>query len=154
MKMNKLFSPKQFGFIGGHSTTLQLLKVLDEWTQILDEGGSLDVVYMDYMKAFDTVPHRRLLTKLTSYGITGKVHRWIEAFLSGRQQRVSVNGCFSSWAAVLSSIPQGSVLGPVLFVLFINDLPDIVASHAYLFADDTKVFRRVENEDDRKKTTS
>ena len=140
MRETQLFSPKQFGFIGGRSTSLQLLKVLDEWTQILDDGGDLDVVYMDFLKAFDTVPHKRLMAKLHSYGIKGKIHRWITSFLSGRRQKVLVNGKASSWTAVISGIPQGSVLGPVLFVLFINDLPETVDSEVFLFADDTKLY--------------
>jgi len=81
---HRLFSSKQFGFIGGRSTVTQLLKVLDEWTSILDEGGCVDIIYMDFQKAFDTVPHRRLIQKLTSYGIGGKVLEWITAFLTTR----------------------------------------------------------------------
>ena len=145
MKTNKLFSNKQFGFIGGHSTTMQLLKVLDQWTSILDRGGSIDVVYFDFMKAFDKVPHGQLLMKLKSYGIDEEPLEWIKSFLSCRKQRVVVNGVKSDWTYVTSGVPQGSVLGPILFVIFINDLPDVVDEDSilYMFADDTKLSREI-----------
>ena len=145
LKQNKLFSKQQFGFIGGRSTTMQLLKVLNDWTSILDRGGSIDVVYFDFMKAFDKVPHHRLLMKLESYGIGGAALEWIRAFLVNRKQRVMVNGVASEWINVTSGVPQGSVLGPILFVLYINDLPDVVDvdSNIYMFADDTKLYREM-----------
>ena len=109
------------------------------WTRCIDVGTSIDVVYLDFLKAFDKVPHRRLLVKLEAYGINGKVLRWIEAFLSGRQQRVNVRGAFSEWSAVTSGVPQGSVLGPILFIIYVNDLPDCIQSYLNIFADDTKL---------------
>jgi len=141
MQTNKLFSKKQYGFIPGRSTVLQLLTVLDHWTEILDQGGEVDVVYCDFQKAFDKVPHRRLLSKTKNYGIRGKVFKWIECYLTGRQQRVQSQGHASSWHEVTSGIPQGSVLGPLLFVIYINDLPATAAnSYIYLFADDLKLY--------------
>jgi hypothetical protein len=102
-------------------------------------------VYLDFAKAFDSVPHERLLRKVQALGIGGNVLQWIRDFLVGRRQRVSVNGTVSDWAAVRSGVPQGSVLGPVLFVAFINDLPDVVSSLCSMYADDTKVYGAAEN---------
>ena len=143
MTTNNLFSTKQYGFITGQSTTLQLLKVLDKLTEIVDLGGQIDVIYMDFMKAFDQVPNFRLIEKVRSYGIDGSVLGWIRNFLTERSHRVVINNSNSTWAEVTSGIPQGSVLGPILFVIYINDLPSVVVSPAYLFADDTKLFREV-----------
>ena len=105
---------------------------------------------MDFRKAFDVVPHRRLVGKLKSYGISTEITNWVVSFLSNRFQTVTVNGCESSERPVLSGIPQGSVLGPMLFVLYINDLPDNVVGDAFsfLFADDTKLFSVINNVDD------
>ena len=150
MKKNNLFSQKQFGFIDGRSTSLQLLHVLNIWMEVLDQGGSLDAIYCDFMKAFDKVPHMRLAYKIQKYGITGNMLGWIKSFLSERIQYVNIKSANSPPAPVTSGIPQGSVLGPIPFVLYINDMPDVIHkdSFLYLFADDTKVFRKIETKQD------
>ncbi len=104
----------------------------------------MDILYIDLRKAFDTVPHKRLLAKLRGYGIDGNVYSWIEDFLKDRKQRVLVNGENSSWTEIDSGIPQGSVLGPVLFLIYVNDLPDVVECMTKMFADDTKLYGKVD----------
>jgi hypothetical protein len=150
-KENNLFSKKQYGFITGRSTVLQLLNILDKWTAALEEGGCIDVVYTDFEKAFDKVPHGRLLSKLKSYGISEEIIAWIKKFLCNRKQRVKIKGKFSKWHKVLSGIPQGSVLGPLLFIIYINDLAESCEGHAstYLFADDTKIFQHIRSQADK-----
>jgi hypothetical protein len=149
MRRNEFFSDKQYGFISGRSTVLQLITVLDRWTEILDEGGCVDVVYCDFMKAFDKVPHDRLCQVLESYGVDDPMLSWIKDFLRNRKQRVMINGQASTWHEVLSGIPQGSVLGPILFVVYINSLPDTATqSEIYLFADDTKIFKDIRKDED------
>jgi hypothetical protein len=145
MTSNGFLSDNQHGFVQGRSCTTQLLKVVDKLTEILDRGGALDLIYLDFAKAFDTVPHERLLNKLASYGIQGHALQWIRQFLTGRRQRVGVAGNFSNWTKVLSGVPQGSVLGPVLFICYINDMPEAVRSLIYLYADDSKICREVNN---------
>ena len=153
MRSNKLFSPCQYGSIDKRSTTLQLLYVLDKPTEIIDDGGTIDAIYMDFMKAFDKVPHERLLRKVEAYGIGGSLLGWIRSFLTGRKQRVRVGEDSSKWTQVTSGIPQGSVLGPTLFVLYINDLPDSIQNNstAVMFADDTKLFARTDTSKDKEK---
>ena len=140
---NKFFSKSQYGFISKRSAALQLLNVLELWCNILDEDGVIDDINMDFQKAFDTVPHRRLLSKLQSYGIQGDTLNWIQAFLANRKQKVVINGHSSSWAKVKSGVPQGSVIAALLFVIYINDLPENIVSNLYLFADDCKFFRQI-----------
>lgn len=154
MMSNDLFCDAQHGFVPGRSCMTQLLLAMELWTEALDRGEPVDVVYMDFQKAFDSVPHQRLLAKLDAYGIGGKLKNWLGSFLTGRSQRVAVNGRVSDWTAVESGIPQGSVLGPILFVLYINDLPDVVGSIAKIYADDTKLFRSVGSEIERQELQS
>ena len=135
---NKLFSMQQFGFIKGRSTVVKLLNVMDSLTEAFDRGEPIDVVYLDFMKAFETVLQKRLIRKFKSYGIEYYTLRWIQAFLSDCVQQVSVNGINSEWVNVASGIPQGSVLRPILFVIYINDLPENIVSNVYMFADVTK----------------
>jgi ribonuclease P/MRP protein subunit RPP40 len=139
---------QQYGFRKHQSTVLQLLRVLDAWTDLLDQGKGLDSVYLDFRKAFDTVPLRRLQIKLQGYGIQGALLHWITDFLSNRKQKVSVNGSSSGWMDVTSGISQGSVLGPILFIIYINDLPDAIQNVAFLFADDTKMFSGISGGED------
>ena len=113
----------------------------------MDTDPDTDLIYTDFSKAFDSVP-QRLLQKIANIGIDGKVHKWVKSFLSGRKHRVSVEGELSCWANVKSGIPQGSVLGPILFVIFINDMPNTIRSFCQLFADDAKIFRNIKSPSD------
>ena len=148
MIKHKLISPYQFGFMPGRSCTTQLLHVLDYLTKHLDSGFQIEMIYLDFRKAFDSVPHQRLLHKLSSFGIHGNMLKWIKCFLSNRKQQVVLNGRKSCPVPVTSGVPQGSVLGPLLFSIFVNDLPSIVSSLIYLFTDDTKIFHVVRNKGD------
>ena len=140
-----LLNDAQHGFLPKRSCTSQLLEVMEDWSGAIEDGEPVDVAYLDFAKAFDSVPHKRLLGKLHAYGIRGRLLDWIAAFLLDRRQRVVIQGSKSEWAPVTSGIPQGSVLGPTLFTLFVNDMPQQVSSCVKLFADDTKLYRRVTN---------
>ena len=114
----------------------------------LDKKIPVDAIYLDFSKAFDTVPHKRLLTKLEGYGVKGKVLNWIKDFLTGRTQYVSINNAVSDELPVTSGVPQGSVLGPTLFIYYINDLPEVTNVPTKIFADDTKSFNEIKTIDD------
>jgi len=148
LREENLLSPKQHGFISGRSTVTQLLNYLDKCMQCTVDGHVVDVIYLDFSKAFDTVPHRRLLGEMEAYGISGPILEWVKEYLNDRTQTVLLNGERSVTAPVISGIPQGTCLGPLLFVLYINDLLDDVDSDGFLFADDTKIFRKITSPDD------
>ncbi|KAJ3659053.1 hypothetical protein Zmor_010762 [Zophobas morio] len=130
----------QHGFLPGRSTVTCLLSSLDKWTKEIDRGNSVDVIYFDFQKAFDKVPHRRLIHKLNEAGIGSHLLEWISAFLSDRQFYVRIGDSFSDTYAVKSGVPQGSVLGPVLFAIYISDLSRLLKSNHTFYADDLKIF--------------
>ena len=125
-----------------------LVITMNDLLEAFNDKDQVDLIILDFSKAFDIVPHQKLLHKLRNYGINGKLNTWIEQFLSNREQRVLVDGEFSSYDKVLSGVPQGTVLGPLLFLCFINDLPQHVTSQLRLFADDCLLYRRIKSATD------
>ena len=136
LSTNRIISPHQHGFQPGLSWETQLITVIYEWALVLDVHGQVDVVFLDFAKAFDSVPHERLLLKADYFVIRNKINIWLRRFLTGRSQRVLINGSASSWSPVVSGVPQGTVLGPILFLMLINDLPTNTTSGIKLFVDD------------------
>ena len=143
---NNLLRSSQHGFLPKKSCLTNLLHCMEEVTTILDSGESADILYLDFAKAFDKVPHKRLIMKVKAFGIDGEILEWIKAWLFGRKQRVVLNGQHSEWIDVICSVCQGSVLGPLLFIIFIDDI-DLCIHEIYMlllkFADDTKVIKRI-----------
>ena len=141
--------PVQHGFRPGNSCLTQLLSTIHQLAESLDKGLTSHAIFLDFSKAFDSVPHQRLLAKLDSIGIRGSILRWIKAFLTNRQQRVIINGASSDWTGVTSGVPQGTVLGPLLFLIYINDIvSNIRHSSTSLFADDCALYRTINDAND------
>ena len=139
---HKLINTSQHGFLKAKSCLTNLLCFFEEITKWVDDGSPVDVIYLDFQKAFDKVPHQRLILKLKSHGMENSIITWIEQWLTDRRQRVVVDGEVSSWKSVLNGVPQGSVLGPILFLVYINDLEEGVTGKILKFADDTKLFTK------------
>ena len=135
----QLIKPSQHGFLPGRSYLSNLLEFLERVTDDTDRGHNTDVAYLDFAKAFDKVPHARLLVKLKALGVNDQVSSWIEAWLRDRRQRVVVGGEESAWSAVSSGVSQRSILGPLLFIVYINDLDEKMTSTVLKFADDTTI---------------
>ena len=142
---NHLISENQSGFRPGDSTINQLLSITTTIYESFENYEETRAVFLDISKAFDKVWHEGLLFKLQRNGIDGNLYELLKSFLSGRKQRVILNGCESKWESLFAGVPQGSVLGPLLFLIYINDLTDSVISNMRLFADDSSLFAIVKD---------
>jgi len=144
-----VLSRNQHAFLRNHSTTTNLLDSTYDWFQSFRNSQCIDVAYIDFSKAFDSIVHSKLLLKLKAYGFDGALLDIIRVFLSNRWQQVSFDGCFSPWVNVVSGVQQGSVLGPILFIIFINDISSICdgQTRCKLFADDLKLYSSVDLQD-------
>jgi hypothetical protein len=146
MRQKGFISKHQHGFLNGRSTTTNLLESLCDWTFAIDNRLTQTVIYVDFSRAFDTVSRPKLITKLQGYGVKGELLHLIEDFLTGRQQRTRVGRCLSSSVSLSSGIVQGSCMGPLLFLLFVNDLADIFDATITpkLYADDIKLYASIQ----------
>ena len=148
LEKQQILTDFQHGFRKRRSTETQLILTVQDLARGLDEGKQIDVILLDFSKAFDKVSHKKLLAKLEHYGIDGSYLGWVEDFLFNRTQTVVLNGRESDTVDVSSGVPQGTVLGPLLFLVYINDLPDCVNATARLFADDSALYRVIDSVED------
>ncbi len=148
LRINDLLMKNQHGFRKGLSCETQLVDLFHDLSSIMDQRLETDIVFLDFKKAFDRVPHCHLITKLRSVGVHENVIAVVKSFLSGRTQKVVVDGTQSAPASVPSGVPQGSVLGPLLFLIFINDLGENISSQIRFFADDCCLYRPIRSEQD------
>ena len=151
---NNILYDLQHGFLDRRSCETQLLQLIEDLARNMTEGKQTDLILLDFSKAFDKVNHLKLLYKLQVHRVQGKTLGWIESFLVGRSQTVVLDGESSDKLPVLSGVPQGSVLGPILFLLYINDLPENVQSQVRLYADDTAVYLTVQDPNDSERLQS
>ncbi|KAK3881506.1 hypothetical protein Pcinc_014051 [Petrolisthes cinctipes] len=149
LEHNTLMNRGQHGFRRGRSCLSQLLEHHTHLLESIEAGLNSDVIYLDFEKAFDKVDHGVLLHKMRNLGITGNIGRWVHAFLSNRTQVVTIDGCVSKQSSVVSGVPQGSVLGPILFLILISDIDqEVKTSKVTSFADDTRVSHSIKDKDD------
>ena len=132
-----LLSDHHFGFHKGSSCTSQSIHLFHSWASAIDSGKLTDIVFLDFARVLDSVPHTHFLEKIQYFGIKGNILHWLSDFLYDRKQRVAIDGAFSDWGNVSSGVPRGSILGPPLFLLYVNDIPQTLSCSSEMFADDT-----------------
>ena len=148
LKTNNILVEDQHGFRTGRSCETQLLECVNNWSEALDKKNKVDIIYLDISRAFDMVSHSKLLYKLRNIDINGNILSWLKSFLTGRKQRVRINNELSDWCDVTSGVPQGTIIGPVAFLIYINDISKNVKSNCKLYADDCVLYRCVNNSKD------
>ena len=150
LNFNNILVDNQHGFRAERSCETQLLQCVNDWNQALDNKNNIDIIFLDISRAFDTVSHVKLMKKLDNIGIKGNMLHWFKSFLTSRKQRVKINKECSEWSNVTSGVPQGTIIGPVAFLMYINDIINNIKCQCMLYADDCVLYSCVNNANDAK----